>query len=90
MTTISLKVPEVLLRDVDAEARRRGVSKSALIRDTLEASLRRKRGRKRITCLDLMGKRVGSFKGPSDLSTNPRYLEEAVLADHSRGRKNSR
>jgi len=74
MKTISLKLPDPLLRDVEAEARRRGLSKSALIRDTLAATMRRKHEKKPITCLDLMGDLVGSFHGPPDLSTNRRYL----------------
>ena len=90
MTTISLKVPEPLLQEVEAEARRRGVSKSTLIRESLESSLRRKRAKKRVTCLELVADLVGKFKGPPDLSTNPKYLEEAVMAEHHRERKHHR
>ena len=90
MTTISLKLPEPLLQDVEAEARRRHLSKSALIREYLEATLRHKNAKKRITCLDLVGDLVGNFKGPSDLSTDRTYLEEAMLASYARGRKRSR
>ena len=53
-----------LLREVETEARRRGLSKSELIRNSLEATLRRKRAEKPVTCLDLMGDLVGSFRGP--------------------------
>ena len=87
MTTISLKLPEPVLRDVEEEARRRGVSKSAVIRECLETTLRRQRAKRRVTCLDLVADLVGSQPGPRDASTNPRYLEEAVLADYNRGRK---
>lgn len=90
MTTISLKLPELLLRDVEAEARRRGLSKSALIRDSLESALRRDRSRKVATCLDLMGKAVGSFRGPKDFSTNRRYLIEAISSGARRKPKNHR
>ena len=90
MTTVSLKLPAPLLRDVQEEARRRGVSKSALIRDSLQAALRPKRARKRVTCLDLIRDLVGSQPGPADASTNPRYLQDAILADYRRGRKNPR
>jgi hypothetical protein len=81
MTTISLKLPEGLLRDLEAEARHRGVSKSMLIRETLETRLRRVRARTRISCLDLVADLVGSQPGPADASTNPRYLDEAILRD---------
>ena len=90
MVTISLKVPDPLLQDLEAEARRQGRSKSALIRDSLQASLQRKRTKKPLSCLDLMGGMVGSFHGPRDLSTNRRYLSEAIAARAGRNRKNAR
>ena len=90
MTTVSLKLPGPLLRDVEVEARRRGLSKSALIRDSLESTLRRKRAKKRVTCLDLIGDLAGSQPGSPDASTNPCYLEETLLADYRRGRKSIR
>jgi hypothetical protein len=89
VTTISLKLTDPLLREVEAEARRRGLSKSALIRDSLEATLRRQRAKKTVTCLELMGDMVGSFHGPRDLSTNRRYLTEAVASHARRNRKNA-
>ena len=90
MTTMTLKLPETLLRGVEEEARRRGVPKSVLVRECMEAMLRRKQRRKLPTCLDLVGDLVGSQPGPRDASVNRRYLEEAVLAEHGRARKNSR
>jgi len=90
MATISLKVPDPLLQDLEAEARRRGLSKSALIRDTLRAALARKGMKKPLSCLDLMGDLVGSFRGPRDLSTNRRYLSDAIAARAGRNRKNGR
>lgn len=91
MTTISFKLPEVLLREVEQEAATRGVPKSAVIRACIEGTLRKRRKpqKKTVSCLDLMGNLVGSFRGPRDLSTNPRYLKQAIVADASRGRKNS-
>ena len=79
MTTISLKLSEMLLRDLETEARHRGVSKSTLIRETLEARLRRARAKNRVTCLDLLADLVGSQPGPADASTNSKHLDEAVL-----------
>ena len=40
--------------------------------------------------LELVGDLVGSQPGARDASVNRRYLEEAVLADHGRARKNTR
>ena len=91
MTTVSLKLPEALLREVEQEAATRGVPKSAVIRDSLERMLRKNRkAKKKVSCLDLMGKWVGHVQGPNDASNNPRYLERAILADHRRGKKNHR
>lgn len=91
MTTMSLKLPESLLREIEREAATRGVPKSVVIRDSLERTLRKGRtAKKKVSCLDLMGDLVGRFDGPPDASTNPLYLEEAILADHHRAKKNPR
>jgi Arc/MetJ-type ribon-helix-helix transcriptional regulator len=90
MTTVSLKLPDSLLREVEQEAATRGVTKSAVIRNSLERTLRKgRKAKKKVSCLDLMGDWVGHFEGPPDASTNPRYLDEAILADHRRGKKKS-
>ena len=91
MTTVSFKLPEVLLRDVEQEAAVRGVAKSALIRDCIERALqKRKKPRREATCLELMGDLVGSFRDPRDLATNRRYLTEAIVANACRCTKNGR
>jgi hypothetical protein len=90
MTIMTLKLPETLRRGVEEEARRRGVPKSVLVRECVEAMLRRKQRRRPPTCLDLVGDLVGSQPGPRDASVNRRYLDEAVLVDHGRARKNHR
>ena len=87
---MTLKLPETLRSGVEEEARRRGVSKSVVVRECVEAMLRRKQRQKLPNCLDLVGDLVGSQPGPRDASVNRRYLEEAVLADHGRARKKSR
>lgn len=90
MTTISLKLSEALLREIELEAEARRVGKSAVIRDCIERALRRgKNPKPPVTCLDLMGGAVGSFHGPRDLSSNRRHLTEAIARAH-RTRKNPR
>jgi Arc/MetJ-type ribon-helix-helix transcriptional regulator len=85
MTTISLKLPESLLREIEREAATRGVSKSAVIRDSLDRTLRKgRKAKQELSCLDLMGDLVGHFDGPPDLSTNKKYLTEAITADYER------
>jgi hypothetical protein len=90
VTTISLKLPKPLLEELEAEAGRRGVSKSALIRESVEKALRNKRVKKQPSCLDLVGDLVGKFRGSTDLSSNPDYLEQAIVADYRRDRKHHR
>jgi hypothetical protein len=91
MHTISLKFPPHLEVLVEAEAKRRQISKSAVIRACVEeVLLKRPYGKRQITCADLMGNLIGSQVGPPDASTNKRYLEEAIVEDFQRGRKYSR
>jgi hypothetical protein len=88
MHTISLKFPSQLEHLVEAEAKRRQISKSAVIRACVEEVLLKGPNSKRqITCADLMKDLIGSQVGPPDASTNKQYLEEAILEDHYRGRK---
>ncbi|CAN5408663.1 hypothetical protein BH23VER1_BH23VER1_01880 [soil metagenome] len=78
MPTVTVKLPETLSRSLDYEARRRGVPKSAVIRESLERTLdesREKGGGP--SCLDLVADLVGIFDGPADSSTNKEYLFEA-------------
>lgn len=91
MHGISFKLPPTLRRRLADEAKRRRVSQSTLIRETLESALlRRPRERGELTCADLAGDLLGAFPGPKDASTNKRYLEEAILADVKRGKKRRR
>jgi hypothetical protein len=83
---MTLKVPEALRRSVEEEARRRGVAKSALVREYVELMLRRQKRRKPLTCLDLVSDLVGTQPGPEDASSNQKYLEEA---DPTHARKHS-
>jgi len=89
MTTISLKLPEGLASRLEAEARKRQTSKSQLLRDALmEKLLQRKENF--TSCADLAGDLAGFFHGPRDLSTNKKYLDEAVLREFCRERKRHR
>jgi hypothetical protein len=91
MRTLSLKFPTHLENLVEAEAKRRHMSKSAVVRSCVEeALLKHPKAERRLTCADLMGDLIGSQVGPRDASTNKRYLEEALLEDYYRGRKGAR
>ena len=76
MTTLSLKVPKTLAGRLAETARRRGISRSALVREALLAFLENGRPRKRPSALDLAGDLCGCLKGPGDLSYNKKYMED--------------
>jgi hypothetical protein len=91
MDAVSFKLPPTLRRRLAEEARRRRVSQSTVIRETLESALlERSPTLGELSCADLAGELIGAFRGPIDASTNQRYLEEAVLTDAKRGKKRRR
>ena len=76
MQTISLKLPDDLLAELEREAKARRVTKSVVVRQSLETMLRRRPGRRGATCFDLARDLAGSLKGlPHDLAHNPKYME---------------
>jgi hypothetical protein len=77
MQTISLKLPDDLVAELEREAKARRVTKSAVIRESLETALRpRTRGRHPLSCFDLASDLAGSLKGlPRDLAQNPKYMD---------------
>ena len=76
MQTVSLKLPDDLLAELEREAKARRVAKSVLVRESLEAALRLRRRRRGASCFDLALDLAGSVKGlPHDLAHNPKYME---------------
>jgi ribbon-helix-helix CopG family protein len=76
MRTISLKLPEDLLLELDTEAKARGVTKSWLIRESLEKALPKPSQPGTASCYDLSRDLAGSMIGlPKDLTENPDYME---------------
>ena len=91
MELISLKLPSGLRARVAAEARRRNVSQSTIIRESLERSLATSMARAEVSCADLAGNLAGSFRsGRRDLSTNREVLADAIIRNARRGRKRRR
>ena len=77
MTTISLKLPEALVARLEAEARSRQKSKSAIIRDYLEQGLNGVQRGKRSSFYELAQDLCGTGRsGILDLATNPKHLED--------------
>jgi len=76
MTTISLKIPDELVSRVDAVARAKRTSRSALLREALEDKLKAMASKSPPSLYeqsaDLCGK--GS-SGLGDLASNPKHLE---------------
>ena len=76
MQTISLRLPEDLLADLEREAKARRISKSVLVRESLEKALRQRSRRGAASCYDLARDLAGTVKGlPRDLAKNPKYME---------------
>jgi Arc/MetJ-type ribon-helix-helix transcriptional regulator len=70
MRTVSFKLPEELDDALNALARERRSSRSALIREALESLAKGKR--RSVTAL--AGDLVGGLDGPSDLATNRKHM----------------
>ena len=92
MEGISVKLPTPLGNALAAEARRRNVTQSTIVREALERCLLdRPHGDSGPSCADLVRDLVGSVKsGRRDLATNPALLQAAMEADFGRGRKRRR
>jgi metal-responsive CopG/Arc/MetJ family transcriptional regulator len=74
MPTVSLKMPEELATRLAAAARRRGMTRSALVRDALESYLRRQ-GPGNGSAADLARDLIGVVEGPRDLSDGPKHMK---------------
>lgn len=71
---LSLKLPAALLVKLEAAAKRRRTTKSAVVREALEAHFANGRRRRKASVYDLAKDLCGVFDGPRDLATNPRYM----------------
>lgn len=70
MRTVSFKIPEQLDEALSELASRRKASRSALVREALEALAKGKR-RSVTACVDEL---VPDLEGPRDLSVNPKHM----------------
>jgi predicted DNA-binding protein len=74
MVTLTVKIPEALASKLEALVRRRGQRKSEIVREAIERAVEAEADPKKGSALDLVRDLKGVFKGPKDLSTNPKYL----------------
>lgn len=76
MRTISLKLPDDLLAQLDSEAKARQVTKSWLVRESLERALRKQSPAGAASCYDLARDLAGIVKGlPEDRADDPKYMQ---------------
>jgi len=76
MRTISLKLPDDLLAQLDHEAKARRVTKSWLVRESLERALSKESPDGAVSCYDLARDLAGSVRElPEDLAINPEYMD---------------
>jgi predicted transcriptional regulator len=75
MKTLSLKLPESLLEKLDSTARKRGESRSALLREAIETVIEGESHIRTGSCLDLAKDLAGCVNGPKDLSFNKRRMD---------------
>lgn len=76
MDPLTLKIPSELAAELEAFARSRGASKSAVVREAIAEYLAREPVSSRRSCLDLARDLAGIVEGPRDLSTNPKHLKD--------------
>lgn len=69
MRAVSVRLPDDVDHALTAMARRRRMSRSAVVREALEKLA----GRRRTSAADLAGYCIGCFEGPRDLSSSAKY-----------------
>jgi metal-responsive CopG/Arc/MetJ family transcriptional regulator len=72
MSIVSLKMPDELASQLAAAAKKRGLSRSALLREALNAYLH---GASTGSAAELVDDLIGAFRGPKDLSHHPKHME---------------
>ncbi|MBC8346029.1 MAG: hypothetical protein ISR89_07105 [Candidatus Marinimicrobia bacterium] len=76
MKTLTLKVSDNILKKLKTVAEEKGFTRSEIVRNSLLEYLSHDDFNQVGSFLDLAGDLAGCVEGPSDLSTNKRYLEE--------------
>ena len=77
MRTISLKLSDELLAQLEERARARRVTKSLLIRESLTKVLYEQASARKASCYDVAADLAGTVKGlPEDLADDPKYMAD--------------
>jgi predicted DNA-binding protein len=73
--TISVELPDHLFAQLGKEAKAKRVTKSRLVRESLEKGLHEQPPAGEVSCYDLARDLAGTVKGlPKDLPDNPKYM----------------
>ena len=75
MKTLSIKIQESLLEKLDSTVRKRGESRSVIIREAIESIIDGENQIGKGSCLDLAKDLAGTIKGKEDLSFNKKLME---------------
>ncbi|MCF6271125.1 MAG: ribbon-helix-helix domain-containing protein [Melioribacteraceae bacterium] len=75
MKTISIKLEEDLDNKITYLSKEKGVFKSMLVREALVEYLSNSEAKSKSSFSAFARDLSGSLEGPTDLSTNPKYLE---------------
>jgi hypothetical protein len=74
MDTLTLKIPEILKSKLNRYAKQKGLSRSEIVRKAL-SDFFSEGGVRLGAFLDFSEDLAGSIEGPSDLSSNKKYLD---------------
>ena len=75
MKTLTVRLPEKLVAEIEAESRVRRVSKSDVVRERLQTPYAANKPAKEVSTMDLIADLIGSVKGlPPDASTRVDYF----------------
>jgi predicted transcriptional regulator len=72
LKVLTVKVSATLSAKIARLARKRGVTQSEVVREALE----RLSGLERLTFGEAAAEFIGAARGPGDLTTNPRYMDD--------------
>lgn len=76
MTTISLKIPDELVSRMDAMARAKQTSRSALLREALEEKLKAAARKTPLSLYEQSADLCGMWSsGVGDLASNPKHMD---------------
>jgi len=73
MKTLSVKLPKPVAGWLSQQSKKLGRTQSDLVREALE---QQRTGSGEPSCHDLMQDLCGAFDGPTDLSSNPKYMKD--------------